>query len=108
MKAMGYVYALAWRTGRDRKKQGIMTLKNPYPWGTQKHRLLDRLHQGAITNAEIVRDLGIFNYRDKISEVRADMAAQGLALIAEPARGSKTLWTYCLVKVAMDGQATLI
>jgi hypothetical protein len=83
-------------------------MKNPYEWGTQKHRLLDRLHQGAVTNAEIVRDLGIFNYRDKISEVRADMKTQGLDLIAEPANQKRNLWTYRLVQEPKDGQARLI
>lgn len=85
-----------------------LKIKNPYAWGSQKHRLLGRLHAGPITNGEIVRDLGIFNYRDAICEIRRDLREQGIELIAEPANRQRNLWTYRLALPPPPGQARLI
>lgn len=85
-----------------------LRIHNPYAWGSQKHRLLERLYRGPATNGEIVRDLGIFNYRDAICEVRRDLRSQGVELIAEPANRQRNLWTYRLVLPPPEGQARLL
>lgn len=72
-------------------------MKNPYPWGTHKHKLLGRLLYGPILNHEIVQNLGIFNYRDVISEIRRDLAPQNVQLVAEPVNRGRNHWQYRLV-----------
>jgi hypothetical protein len=44
--------------------------QNPYSYGTQKYRLLERLRKGPINNSEIVRYYNILNYTGRISEMR--------------------------------------
>jgi len=41
-----------------------------FRWGTQARRLYDRLTCGPATAAEIVRELHIYDYHKKISEIR--------------------------------------
>ena len=82
-----------------------MTMTNPYPWGTQKHKLLARLMAGPILNHEIVDHLRIFNYRDKVSEVRRDLAPQGAEILAEPINRKRSGWRYRLV---LPGQQALL
>ena len=76
-------------------------MRNPYPWGTQKHRLLEQLRRGPILNSEIVDSLRIFNYRDAICEIRKDLAEQKIDLVAEPVNRKRNHWEYRLV---MPGQ----
>ena len=80
-------------------------LLNPYPWGTQKHKLLARLQMGPILNSEIVDSLRIFNYRDAISGLRHDLALQNVDLVAEPINRKRNCWQYRLVR---PGQQELI
>lgn len=51
--------------------------ENPFTVGTQNWRLWERLRQGPVTNAEIVRELNIFNSTGRISEVRQALAGTG-------------------------------
>jgi hypothetical protein len=38
--------------------------------GSQNYRLYERLLMGSVTNAEIVRDMGIFNSTGRASDIR--------------------------------------
>lgn len=80
-------------------------MKNPYPWGTQKHRLLEHLFHGPISNSDIVDCLRIFNYRDAICEIRKDLARQEITLVAEPINRKRNHWEYRLV---FPGQQNLL
>jgi hypothetical protein len=80
-------------------------MKNPYPWGTQKYRLLNRLQLGPILNSEIVDNLRIFNYRDAICEIRKDLAGQCVELVANPVNRKRNHWQYRLV---LPGQQPLL
>jgi len=79
-------------------------MRNPYPWGTQKHKLLMRLQLGPILNSEIVDSLRIFNYRDAIAQLRKDLAEQQIDLVAEPVNRKRNHWEYRLV---MPGQQAM-
>jgi len=53
---------------------------NPYKIGSQCYRLYNRIKEGAVTNAEIVRTHGIFNSTGRISEIREFLAPHGIRL----------------------------
>ena len=56
---------------------------NPFKAKTQNNRLYERLLRGPVTNAEIVRDYGIFNSTGRVSEVREYLKPHGIALYCE-------------------------
>jgi hypothetical protein len=73
---------------------------NPYRTGTQLHRLYEALScQPQVLNVEIVRDLGIFSYHGKISEIRRYLEERrcGCMLVAERLTRSG-IWKYRMVK----------
>jgi hypothetical protein len=56
---------------------------NPYKTGSQNYRLYNRIMEGPITNAEIIRTHGIFNSTGRISEIREFLAPHGIKLHCE-------------------------
>ena len=68
--------------------------KNPYKIGTQKWLIYEQLTKGPITNAEIIRELGIFNSTGRCSEIRAYVQQYGIDLVARPLGGGQ--WQYNL------------
>jgi hypothetical protein len=73
-------------------------MKNPYPWGTHKHRLLDRLQRGPVLNSEIVDCLRIFNYHAAITDLRRDLSFKNVEIIARPVNKKRNHWEYKLVE----------
>jgi hypothetical protein len=67
-----------------------------FRWGTQARRLYDRLTCGPATAAEIVRELHIYQYSKKISEIRRAIAGTGVTVKARPVNGRRNLWEYRL------------
>jgi hypothetical protein len=73
-----------------RYQEGVMTQTsffarlvfpaNPFKPDSQNYRLYERLKDGPVTNAEIVRDHGIFNSTGRASEVREFLAPFGIKL----------------------------
>jgi hypothetical protein len=53
---------------------------NPFKPGSQNFRLYNRIKEGAVTNAEIIRTHGIFNSTGRISEIREFLAPHGIRL----------------------------
>jgi hypothetical protein len=53
-----------------------------FAYDTQCHRLYERLLEGPITNAEIVRGLGIFNSTGRISDIRAALKPYCVDVVA--------------------------
>lgn len=51
---------------------------NPWKAGTQNFRLYERMKQGPVTNAEIVRTHGIFNSTGRVSDIREFLAPHGI------------------------------
>ena len=62
--------------------------------GSQNHRIYKRLLDGPTTNAEIVREMGIFNSTGRLSEVRE--AVRPFLMDVEARRIDKGLWQYQL------------
>jgi len=62
--------------------------------GTQNERLYRRLLEGPVTNAEIVREMGIFNSTGRASDVRE--ALKPYLMDVEARRIDKGLWQYRL------------
>ncbi|MFH2076585.1 MAG: hypothetical protein ABIJ57_14780 [Pseudomonadota bacterium] len=62
--------------------------------GTQNERLYRRLLEGPVTNAEIVREMGILNSTGRLSEVRE--AVRPFLMDVEARRIYKGLWQYRL------------
>jgi len=62
--------------------------------GTQNERLYRRLLEGPVTNAEIVRKMGIFNSTGRLSEIRE--ALKRYLMDVEARRIYKGLWQYRL------------
>jgi hypothetical protein len=62
--------------------------------GTQSYLLYERLLRGEVTNAEIVRQMGIFNSTGRISDIRA--AIKPYLLDIEASRINKGLFSYKL------------
>lgn len=56
---------------------------NPFKPESQNYRLYELLKGGPVTNAEIVRDHGIFNSTGRASEVREFLAPFGIKLDCE-------------------------
>lgn len=67
-----------------------------FRWGTQARRLYDRLACGPATAAEIVRELHIYSYQKKISEIRQALDGTGVTVKARPINGRRNLWEYRL------------
>ena len=67
-----------------------------FRYGTQARRLYDRLVCGPATAPEIVRELHIYSYHKKISEIRRAIAGTGVTVKARPVNGRRNLWEYRL------------
>lgn len=67
-----------------------------FRWGTQTRRIYDRLACGPITSEEIVRDLHVYSYHKKISEIRRALAGTGVTVKARPTAGCRKPWEYRL------------
>lgn len=67
---------------------------NPWKAGTQNFRLYERMKQGPVTNAEIVRTHGIFNSTGRVSDIREFLAPHGIKLHSERLHDGK--WEYRL------------
>lgn len=66
--------------------------KAPFAPGTQNYRLLERLRLGPIMNHEIVYDLGILKYTNRISDLRA----RGYDIQSKPIK--RGVWQYSLIR----------
>ena len=62
--------------------------------GSQNYRLYERLLQGEVTNAEIVRQMGIFNSTGRASDIRKVLKPYLLDI--EATRVNKGLFKYTL------------
>jgi hypothetical protein len=62
--------------------------------GTQNHRLYERLLQGPVTNAEIVREMNVFNSTGRCSDLR--QALKPYLISVEARKINKGLWEYRL------------
>jgi hypothetical protein len=62
--------------------------------GTQNYRLYERLLQGEVTNAEIVREMNIFNSTGRADDVRK--ALKPYLMDIEAKRIERGLWSYRL------------
>lgn len=60
--------------------------------GTQNYNLYERLLRGEVTNAEIVRQMGIFNSTGRISDIRAALKPHLMDI--EASRIKKGLFKY--------------
>ena len=102
---VGYIYEVIpsafsenyWKLLRDDrtilKAHCVVLLEtiNPFKKGSQKHRLLERLQVAPVRNSEIIRDLGIFNYTGRISDLRK----KGFDIRGRSLEGG--LWEYRLM-----------
>lgn len=74
-----------------------MTPKNPFQWGTQAHRLYERLTYGPICNTEIVRPpMSILGYNKKIAQIRKALEGTGVTVKTRPINPRRTLIEYRL------------
>ena len=62
--------------------------------GTQTWNLYERLLQGPVTNAEVVRNMGIFNSTGRASDVR--QALKPYLISVEAKKIKQGLWEYQL------------
>lgn len=67
-----------------------------FAWGTQARKLYDRLTCGPATAREIVRELHIYQYQKKISEIRRAISGTGVTVKARPINGRRNHWEYRL------------
>ena len=65
--------------------------------GSQNWRLYRRLLKGPTTNAEIVRDMGIFNSTGRASDVRKKLRPYLIDVKAERAQFGNGVFIYSLV-----------
>jgi len=63
--------------------------------GSQNDRLYRRLLEGPVTNAEIVRGMGIFNSTGRVSDIRKKLRDYLMDIEASH-DGNKSLWIYKL------------
>ena len=54
-----------------------------FAYDTQCRRLYERLLEGPVTNAEIVRGLGIFNSTGRVSDLRKALLPYGVDVVAK-------------------------
>jgi len=79
-----------------------MTPKNPFQWGTQAHRLYERLTYGPIYNIEIVRPpVSILGYQKKIAQIRRALAGTGVTVKTRSMNHRGTLVEYRLATETM-------
>ena len=72
--------------------------RNPFVCGSQNWRIYERLvEDGAITNAEIVQKMGVFNSTGRISDIRKRLEAEGWTVRSADIGGG--LWKYELVQI---------
>jgi len=65
--------------------------------GSQNYRLYERLLRGPVTNAEIVRQLNIFNSTGRASDIRKALRPYLVDVEARPVTNGKDgLWIYRL------------
>jgi hypothetical protein len=57
---------------------------NPFRPGTQNHRIYEAMRRRPVTNAEMVRVMGIFKYTSRISSVRRYLEGFGMTVLATP------------------------
>ncbi len=75
----------------------MTTPRNPFPWGTQAHRLYERLTYGPIWNIEIVQPpLAILGYQKKIAQIRKALAGSGVTVKTRSMNHRGTLVEYRL------------
>lgn len=67
-----------------------------FRYGTQARKLYDRLACGPATASEIVRELHIYNYHEKIAEIRKAISGTGVTVKARPINGRRNHWEYRL------------
>jgi len=79
-------------------------MRNPYAWGTQKYRLLERLQRGPVLNSEIVDCLRIFNYHGALADLRRDLSGHNVEIAARPVNKKRNHWEY---KLVMPGQQAM-
>jgi hypothetical protein len=70
--------------------------RNPFQWGTQAHRLYERLTYGPICNIEIVKELAILGYNKKIAQIRRALAGTGVTVKTRPLDHRRNLIEYRL------------
>jgi hypothetical protein len=68
-----------------------------FQYDSQNYSLYLRIAAGGITNAEIVKELGIFSYTRRISDLREKLHPRLFDIKAE--RIQKSLYRYTLVKI---------
>lgn len=74
-----------------------MMPKNPFRWGTQAHRLYERLTCGPICNVEMSRPpLSILHYGKKIAEIREKLQGTGVTVKTRPIDHRRKLIEYRL------------
>lgn len=59
-----------------------------FGFGTQNYRIYERLLQGPVTNAEIVRDMNIFNSTGRVSDIRLRLKPYCMDIEARRVDGS--------------------
>lgn len=74
--------------------------RNPFTVGTQNWRLYERLTDGPVTNAEIVRKMGIFNSTGRISDLRRRLQSMGLDVDGRAIDRESGLWEYRIRRTA--------
>ena len=82
--------------------QGTLFIERPKPdelfkEGSQNYRLYKRLLDGPVTNAEVVREMNIFNSTGRASDIRKAVKPYLMDVDAKKAPGTKSLWVYRLV-----------
>lgn len=75
-----------------------------FRWGTQSRKLYERLTCGPVTGSEIVRELKIYQYHKKISEIRSRISGTGVTVKARPINGRRKLQEYRLAMENMEVQ----
>jgi hypothetical protein len=75
----------------------LMMPNNPFQWGTQAHRLYERLTYGPIYNGEISRPpISILGYSKVIAQIRKALEGTGVTVKARPIDRRRTLIEYRL------------
>jgi len=95
------VTTAAGRLVKGIKEVKQMTPKNPFQWGTQAHRLYERLTYGPIYNIEIVKELAILGYNKKIAQIRRALAGTGVTVKTRSMNHRGTLVEYRLATETM-------
>ena len=71
---------------------------NAFRLGSQNYRLYERLKEGEVTNAEIVRSMGIFNSTGRIDNIRKRLHGTGWEVKARPVNDNG-MWVYSLRRI---------